>query len=261
MKLNELLSERMNIDWVPAWIQRSINNVEKYKNDLGWYTNFFKNLSNDQEFIQWKESNIKNPLEIKPRLKDAPDIPYAIMDAEHELFDQPIEHVITVDANVSRAPKDEKSTKSFVDRLSAVLTHELNHAHQQEKRMKGNDIDRLDTINDQLFKTPVPKAKTAAEQRFQYMLDIMETDAWLSQTAQEIKSQLGINALKNLNVIFNTAKKDTYTSVGGKIIDLRTLKTLYDALNHYEKYLKLPKETHWNKIKKELYGYISRSDK
>lgn len=261
MRIIDILTERMDISWVRPWIEKSINNIESYKNDIDWFSKFFKNLNSSAELTDWKENNIGHPLSIEPKLLDNPDVPYAVINAEHEMY-EPLEHVITVEVNVAQAPSDDKKIKTFIDRLSSVLIHELNHAHQRDQQLrKSKNTDDVFDIETTVWKKTPPKPLTKRDQYYIYMLDNMEKDAWVSQIASEIHNVLGKDSKENLNAILKQAQDREYVTLKNKIINVPNLKTLYDALNYYGRYLKVSKESAWQKVKKELYQYLSKYDK
>lgn len=262
MKIKELITERMETSWVRPWIGRAVSHIGAYKNDIEWFSKFFKNLNADQELAAWKEKNIQTALSIKPRLLDKSDVSYAVLNAEHEIFDDPLEHVITIEINVSQAPTDDKKSKTFVDRLSAVLIHELNHAHQREQQIKkSKDINSVFDIETTVWKKRPPKAVTKRDEYYIYMLDNLEKDAWVSQIASEIHSVLGDDSVKYINSIVRQAQREEYATIGNKIIQVPNLKIIYDAINYYGRFLKTSKEDAWNKVKKEIYKYLSNYNK
>jgi hypothetical protein len=262
MRAAQFIIERMETTWVRPWIDRAVSHIGSYKNDIEWFSKFFKNLNSDQELATWKEQNIQNKLTIKPKLLDKRDVSYAILNAEHEIFDDPLEHVITVEINVSQAPSDDKTTKTFIDRLSAVLIHELNHTHQREQQLKkSKDPEAVFDIETTIWKKKPPKPVTKRDEYYIYMLDNLEKDAWISQVASEIHSSLGNDSVKHINSILRQAQREEYATIGSKIIQVPNLKILYDAINYYGRYLKVSKEAAWNKIKKELYQYLSKYGK
>jgi len=261
MRINEVLLERMDISWIRPWIEKSVLGIDSYKNDIEWFSKFFKNLNRSEELKGWKEKNITNPLSIEPKLLDKPSVPYAVLNANHQMF-EPLEHVITIEVNVSQAPSDDKKTKMFIDRLSTVLIHELNHAHQRDRQLKKskNPDDVFDIETTVWRKTP-PTPVTKRDEYYMYMLDNMEKDAWVSQIAGEIHNILGKDSINYLNSILKQAQLQDYATVQNKIINVPNLKTLYDALNYYGRYLKVSKEKAWQKVKKELYQYLSKYGK
>lgn len=251
----------MDISWVRPWIDSSVSKIGSYKNDIEWFSKFFKNLNSSKELKKWKEETITNPLSIEPKLLEKPNVSYAILNAEHEMYD-PLEHVITVEVNVAQAPSDDKKIKAFIDRLSSVLIHELNHAHQRDQQLrKSKNSDDVFDIETTVWKKTPPKPLTKRDEYYIYMLDNMEKDAWVSQIASEIHNVLGNNSIKYLNTILKQAQMREYATVDSKIINVPNLKTLYDALNYYGRYLKVSKEAAWQKVKKELYQYLSKYGK
>lgn len=261
MRFREIILERMETSWVRPWIESSVSKIGSYKNDLEWFTKFFKNLNSSKQLKSWQTENIAHPVKITARLLDRPDLSYAVLNAEHRM-DDPLQHIITVEVNVSRAPIDDSRTKAFIDRLSSVLIHELNHAHQRDRQIrKSKDPENVFDLETTIWKKAPPDAITKRDQYYIYMLDNMEKDAWISQIASEIHNILGKDSLKYLNSILKQAQIQDYATVKNKIINIPNLKTLYDALNYYGRYLKVSKESAWQKVKKELYGYLSKYDK
>jgi hypothetical protein len=261
MRSFEFIIERMETAWVRPWIASSVSKIGTYKNDLEWFNKFFKNLNSSEELKNWKEQNISHPITIEPKFREQPEISYSVLNAEHEMYD-PLQHVITIEINVSQAPVDEKKSLAFIDRLSSVLIHELNHAHQRDQQIKkSKDPEDVFDIDTTVWKKAPPKPLNSRDKYYVYMLNNMERDAWISQIASEIHNILGDDSIKYINSIFKQAQINDYVTVKNKIINVPNLKTLYDAINYYGKYLKYGKDEAWNKVKKELYGYLSRYDK
>jgi hypothetical protein len=261
MRFKEIILERMDISWIRPWIASAVSKIGSYKNDLDWFEKFFKNLNSSKELKTWQKNNISHPVKINARLLDRPDLSYAVLNAEHQM-DEALKHIITVEINVSKAPSDEIKTKAFIDRLSSVLIHELNHTHQRDQQIKkSKDPEDIFDLETTIWKKAPPDALTKRDQYYIYILDNMEKDAWISQIASEIHNVLGDDSIKYLNSILRQAQLQDYVTIKSKIINIPNLKTLYDALNYYGSYLKVSKETAWQKVKKELYGYLSRYGK
>lgn len=261
MRFREIILERMEISWVRPWIESAVSKIGSYKNDLDWFRKFFKNLNSSDELKKWKEENISHPVIIKPRLLERPDLSYAVLNAAHQIED-PLHHQITVEVNVAQAPSDQTKTKSFIDRLSSVLIHELNHTHQRDQQLKkAKDPDDIFDIETTVWKKTPPTPLTKRDEYYIYMLDHMEKDAWISQIASEIHNVLGEDSIKYLNSILKQAQTQEYATVKNRIINVPNLKLLYDALNYYGRFLKITKEAAWQRVKKELYGYLSRYGK
>lgn len=262
MRANEFVFERMETSWVRPWISAAVAKIGSYNNDLDWYTKFFKNLNVSKELKQWKETALNRPLTIKPKLLDRPESQYSALEAEHEISGDPIQHLITVEVNVAHAPTDEKTTDNFVDRLSSLLIHELNHASQRSQQIKkSKSDDSVIDLETSVWKKKPPAALTKRDQYYLYTLDNMEKDAWISQIANDIHNKLGADSLKYLDNILKQSQRQDYAVIGSKIIQVPNLKALYDAINYYGRFLKYSKETAWNKIKKELYQYLSKYGK
>ncbi len=262
MRAKEFVMERMETSWVRPWIASSVTKIGNYKNDLEWYSKFFKNLNSSKELKQWTEKSLNRPLTIKPKLLDQPNNPLAALEAEHEISGDPIKHLITIEVNVAHAPTDEKTSTNFIDRLSSLLIHELNHASQRSGQIKkAKNDDSVYDIETSVWKTNPPKALTKRDEYYIYTLDNMERDAWISQIANDIYNKLGKDSLGNLNNILKQAQREDYVVIGSKIIQVPNLKALYDAINYYGRYLKYSKQDHWNKVKKELYSYLSKYGK
>lgn len=262
MRAKEFVTERMQTTWIRPWIASAVTKIGNYKNDLEWYNKFFKNLNASQELKQWKEQALNRPLTIKPKLLDQPNNPLSALEAEHEISGDPIKHTITIEVNVAHAPTDEKTSTNFIDRLSSLLIHELNHASQRTGQIKkSKNDDRVYDIETDVWKKLPPKALTKRDEYYLYMLNNMERDSWISQIANDIYNKLGENSLGNLNNVLKQAQKEEYAIIGGKIIQVPNLKTLWDAINYYGRFLKSSKEDTWNKVKKELYSYLSKYGK
>jgi len=256
VKIQEILTERMEIAWVRPWIDSAINNIDRYADDVDWYEQFFDNLNRSPELKAWKEKNIKNPLNLKPRIRSVPDHRYPLLDAEHSI--ETGSHEITIEVNSAYAPLDAKSQADFAKQLSDMLIHELNHAHQREQQLRQGDLYDIDTL---VWRKPPPDAKNERERYFQYMIDHMEQDSWISQIASYIHSRLGKDSLSQLNKIFTDVKKDQYVIIHKQILDLSHLKILYNGFQHYQDYLKHTVEDNWNQVKKRLYSYLKQYDK
>lgn len=259
MRATEFITERMVTNWITGWVDRSAPTVFPTSHDLEWYAQFFKMLNNDKAFKAWCKANIVGPVTIKPKLLDDPNQPLIVMDAEHVVSNQPIKHDIVTTINVNPEIENEKQMKQFVDKLSARLTHELNHAHQVSQQFKGgrNEDDVFDA-KEKIFSKPPPAPKNKQEEYYVYLLDSLEKDAWVSEIAQTLISKLGNDAIKDLENILKQATREDYAVVGSKIVQVPDLNGLYTAINYYGQYLKLGKEKTWNKIRKELYGYLTR---
>jgi len=262
MRAREFIIERFDISWIQPWIVRSAGSIKTYSNDADWYSRFFKNLSKDQEFVKWRDS-LKFPLKIQPKIKDDQTSTQSVLGGEHYTDDDPIQHIVSIEVNLARTPTDDKTFNVFLNRLSTTMAHELNHASQRDKQLrKFNDADQVfDLKSHSIFKNTPPEptgSNKQLESYYLYLLDHMETDAFVSGAAQEITNSLGSNSLKSLNHIFQAVKKDQYVTVAGKIINLPALKSLHDALGYYETYLKRNREYEWDRIKKRLYQYIKK---
>jgi len=262
MRAGEFIIERMETSWVRPWIAKAVSNIGSYNNDLDWYGKFFKNLNKSEELTKWREATLSRPLTIKPKLLDRPDSQYSALEAEHEISGDPIKHLITVEVNVAHAPTDEKTSNNFIDRLSSLLIHELNHASQRTQQIKKskNDQDVFDLETSVWKKTP-PKALTKRDQYYLYTLDNMEKDAWISQIANDIYNKFGKDSLGNLDNILRQAQRQDYATIGGKIVQVPNLNALYAAIEYYGRFLKYSKETAWNRVKKGLYQYLSKYGK
>lgn len=249
MRAREFLIERIDISWIPGWIDNAV--PDGIDDEIEWYQAFFRNLGKDQTFQRWKKANINNPLKIKAQLKDDPSNTRYVLGGDHEIYTDPNEHVIHVEVNVAPPLTTAQDINKFTTALSSVLTHELNHARQQDQR-----IDKDQDFYDISSKEELPEPTNRQEQNYQYVLDNLEIDAWLGQIAQELKSKLGDTAQSHLNTVFSSAPKTDNVVIDGRIIDISYLKNVYDALNYYEDYLKSSKEQMWNKVKKDLYKFL-----
>ena len=89
----------------------------------------------------------------------------------------------------------------------------------------------------------------------------MEKDAWISQIANDIYSKFGKESLGNLDNILKQSQRQDYAVIGGKILQVPNLNALYAAIEYYGRFLKYSKETAWNRVKKELYQYLSKYGK
>ena len=249
MKIKELLTERIDISWIRPWVDNALpkNNDDNVK----WYQDFFANLSKDQTFRHWKKENVKNPLKIKAKLYDEPETNQYILGGEHEVYNDPDEHIIHIEVNTALPLDNDNELSKFASSLSSVLTHELNHAKQQDQR-----IDKDQKFTDVSLKKNIPPPADSREKRYQYVLDNLEIDAWLGQIAQELKNKLGDKVTGNLGKIFSAARGSDTVVIDEKIIDIGYLKTVYDAINYYNEYLKNPKERVWRKMQKDLYKFL-----
>ena len=255
MKIKELLIERIDVSWITPWISRSVNAASFADDDVEWYSAFFKNLNQDSELQQWKEQ-IKLPLKIVSRIIDNPSNTKSMIGASHYITDDD-EHEIEVTVNASRAPDDDAARKKFIDQLTSIMVHELNHAHQREQQISSTgSVDLAYEIKTDLFKKQPPAPANEKEKYYLYLLDHMEQDAWLAQIATEIHQALGDDSLTNLNEIFQKVIKDQYLTISGKILDLKSLRALYLALDHYNGYLKQRVDRHWARVKKNVYDYL-----
>jgi hypothetical protein len=260
MKIREVITERIEISWIRPWIKSAVAAVDRYDDDIEWYERFFHNLNQSPELRAWREENIKNPLKLRPRIMALPGNKTPLINAEHSM--EGGEHQISIEVNSAYAPKDEKSQNAFVNKLAAMMVHELNHAHQREQQLQqtGSVSAALD-IDTTVWKKSPPEPRNEREEYYQYMIDHMEQDAWLSQIASEIEGKLGGDSLAQLNKIFTDVKKDPYVVIGKSILDLTALKMLYDGFQHYHKYLKRSVEDNWNRVKKSLYSYLQQLNK
>lgn len=257
MRAAEFLTERMNTTWVRSWVERSLPKSLPTSDPVNWFSKFFNSLNKDSEFKQWAEENIAGPVVIKPKLTDEEDISLTVMDARHIAYNTP-EHEIIVNINVAPELSDDRKISKVVDSLSGKLIHELNHAHQTSRRIDNSNSDDALEFNDRLFSQQPPKPRNETEKYYLYMIDSMEHDAWASEIAHNIKSALGNDAVKHLESIFKQAEKEDYAVIGSKIVQLDNLNGLLGAIRHYDKYLKLGKERLTQRIKREVYKYITQ---
>ena len=260
MRAVEFLSERMNTGWVRGWVQRSVPGQMPNSQHLDWYSDFFKNLSADKEFKAWVKANVVGKLSIRPKLVDDQEELMSILDAEHVTYEgKNVTHEIVTTINVAPTIENEKQMMNFVNRLSARFTHELNHAQQVSLQLKKSK-DQTATLDrsHSILKPNAPAPKTEREKYYQYLLDRLETDAWISEIAQDLIHDLGDQALPSLPNILKQAQREPYVVIKSKIVQVPALNALIAAINHYRGYLKYSKEQLYNKLQKELYGYLSR---
>lgn len=259
MRATEFITERMDISWIRNWVQRSAPaNMPSGKN-LEWFSKFFKALNSDPEFKKWAKENVNGPISIKHKLIDNPNISLSVIDAEHVVYDNPTTHQIVAGINVAPSIDNDKKLTDFINRMSARLTHELNHAHQVSQQL--NKTDNPDTVydrEDRVFKKEPPPPRNKTEEYYQYMLDHLEKDAWASEIAQDIKNVLGADSIKNLENVFKQAEKEDYAVIGSKILQVPNLNGLYSAIKFYGNFLKLGPIKTWQKVKKEIYRYIAQ---
>lgn len=262
MRLHEILTERAETSWVRPWIANAVAKIGNYKNDLEWYTKFFKNLNASKELAAWKEQHVNRKLVIKHKMLDRPDVSHSIINAEHEISGNPIVHVVTVEVNVAHAPTDEKTSKNFIDRLSSIMVHEFTHASQRTGQInKATDDDAVYDLNPGIWKRTPPEPNTDRDKYYMYMLNNMERDAWVAQIANDIHNAVGDKGIGFISSILKQAQREEYAVVGSKIIQIPNLNVLWNALNYYGRFLKVSKEDSWTKIKKELYKYLSNYNK
>ena len=262
MRSYEILKERTETSWIRPWIATAVAKIGNYKNDLEWYTKFFKNLNASKELAAWKEQHIDRKLSIKHKMLDRPDVAYSVINAEHEISGIPIEHTVTVEVNVAHAPTDEKTTKNFIDRLSSIMVHEFAHASQRTSQIKkATDDDSVYDIETDVWKKQPPVAHNERDKYYIYMLNNMERDAWVAQIANDIHNAVGDKGIGLIDNILKQAQRQDYAVVGSKIIQVPNLNVLWNALGYYGRFLKTSKEGSWNKIKKELYRYLSNYNK
>lgn len=258
MRAADFITERMSTGWVKSWVVRSIPKKPAGNDTVNWFGSFFKNLNKDPEFKKWAEDNITGSIVIKPKLTDDPEQSMSILDAEHVAYGEPTQHQIVTNINIAPPISDQKKIDALVNRLSARLTHELNHAHQITQRInKVGDADAYE-VGGTLFKKEPPKARNQAEEYYLYMLDSLEQDAWASEIAQDIKNSLGDQSIKNLDSILKQAEKEEYAVIGSKIIQLHNLNGLFDAIKYYGKFLKIGPDRMRRQIKKEIYKYLAQ---
>lgn len=259
MRVVEIITERMSISWVRPWVERSVPKNLPRNDTVDWFSKLFKSLNNDPEFKQWASENVVGPISIKPKLIEDPSVSMSVLDAEHVAYSNPAKHEIVTTVNIAPEITDNIKLTRIVNRLSARLTHELNHAHQVSGQFrKAKDQDAVFDYKDSVFSSEPPKPKNNTEDYYLYMLNSLEKDAWASEFAQDIKNSLGNDSAKNLNSIFKQIEKEEYAVIGSKIINLEGLNGLYSAIRYYNKYLKMGSVGTWQKVKKEIYGYITR---
>lgn len=262
MRLSEILTERTETSWVRPWIATAVAKIGNYKNDLEWYTKFFKNLNASKELAAWKEHNLNRKLVIKHKMLDRPDVSHSVINAEHEISGDPIVHAITVEVNVAHAPTDEKTSKNFIDRLSSIMVHEFAHASQRTGQInKSKSDDAVYDLETFVWKKQPPAPLTDRDKYYVYMLNNMERDAWVAQIANDIHNAVGDKGIGLIDNILKQAQREEYAVVGGKIIQVPNLNVLWNALGYYGRFLKTSREGSWNKIKKELYKYLSNYNK
>lgn len=257
MKAVEFITERMDTTWVRAWVERSTPKQIPSTDPVTWFDKLFKALNVDPTFKQWAKTNVVGPIVVKPRLTDDEDISLSVMDAKHTAYNTP-KHEVIVDINISPELSTEKQISGLINSLSGKLVHELNHAQQTSKRINKTDPDTALDLSDKLFSTRPPAPKNSTEKYYLYMIDSMEHDAWASEIAHNIKTALGNDATKHLETIFKQAEKENYAVVGSKIVQLDNLNGLLAAIRHYDRYLKLGKEKLYQRIKREVYKYITQ---
>jgi hypothetical protein len=251
------LTERISTSWVKSWVETSAPAIPPAGITVDWVGTLFKNLNKGKTFKDWAKQNVKGPITIKPRIVDDETSPYAILDAEHLVYEDPLKHEIISTINIG-ADLSDKKFQQFLDKLGSRLIHELNHAHQVSQQMGKNEVGAaLDLSNSPFSKQP-PDPKNANEEHFQYLLDNLERDAWVSEVANDIRNAVGDRALKVLNGVLQQVKTQEYAVIGPKIIQLPTLHHLYLATKYYGGYLKQGSAGTWQQVKKELYGYLSR---
>lgn len=252
------LTERINTSWVKTWVEVSAPPVPATGITVDWFSILFKNLNKGKAFKEWAKQNVKGPIVIKPRLVDDETNPNAILDAEHIVHEEPLKHEVISTVNVG-ADLSDKKLQQFLDKLGSRLIHELNHAHQVSQQMGKNDVGAaLDLTNSPFSKQPPAPKKNSNEEHFQYLLNNLERDAWVSEAANDIRNAVGDRALKVLNGVLQQVKNQEYAVIGSKIIQLPTLHHLYLATKYYGGYLKKGSAGTWQQVKKELYGYLSR---
>lgn len=257
MRSYEFIIERMSTDWVNSWVGASAPPLPVNGSSIEWYSKFFKNLNKGKAFKEWAKANVKGPITISPKFVDDSESSTSVLDAEHLVYESPLKHEIISTINVGMI-LDNSSLPKFLDKISSRLIHELNHAHQVSQQMNSNDVGTALDLSNSPFKKQPPPAKNENEKHFLYLLDNLESDAWVSEVANDIQNALGDKSLKVLNGILQQVKNEEYAVVGGKIVNLTVLHHLYLASNYYGGYLKLGSAGTWQKVKKELYGYLSR---
>jgi len=258
MRYHEFITERMSTGWVKPWVGSSMPPVAANGVNIEWYSKFFKNLNKGAAFKEWAKSNVNGPIVITPKFVDDSTASGAVLDAEHLLHEEPVKHEIVLTINVG-AEIDNSNLPKLVDKLGSRLVHELNHAHQVTQQMKTRSAGEIMDLSNSPFskQPPVPK-KNSNEEHFQYLLNNLERDAWVSEVATDIQNAVGDRALKVLNGVLQQVKNQEYAVIGPKIIQLPMLHHLYLATKYYGGYLKKGSAGTWQQIKKELYGYLSR---
>lgn len=259
MRAVDFITERMTTNWVRAWVVRSTPKKLPGNDTVNWFGSFFKKLNSDPEFKKWAEDNVSGSVTIKPKLVDNPEVSMSILDAEHVAIGEPTQHQIITNINVAPPIDDQTKIDRMVNRLSARLIHELNHAHQISQRIKKVGDDQAYDVGGTLFKTQPPKARNETEDYYLYMLDSLEQDAWASEIAADIENSVGVEiAVKNLDNILKQADKEEYAVVGSKIIQLHNLNGLFSAIKYYGKFLKVGPDKMRQKIKSEIYKYLTQ---
>ena len=259
MRSYEFIIERMDTDWVNSWVYASAPSLPKGGSNIEWYSKFFKNLNKGKAFKEWAKANVKGPITINPKLINDSEGSTSVLGAEHLVYESPLKHEIISTINVGVIlDKTNNSLPIFLDDISSRLVHELNHAQQVSQQMNNNDVGTALDLSNSPFKKQPPPAKNENEKHFLYLLDNLESDAWVSEIANDIRNELGDKSLDVLNGILQQIKNQEYALVGKKILNLPTLHHLYLASKHYGGYLKLGSAGTWQKVKKELYGYLSR---
>jgi hypothetical protein len=259
MRYYEIVTERMETTWVRPWVSAAVAKVGEYKNDIEWYQKFFKNLNAAKSLKQWRKENIKNPLTIESKLVNNQNSTVSIIDGSHIITSQPVKHKVYLTVNTAHAPLDEKSTATFIDRVSSFLVHELNHAYQAERQLTNlKDPDAVVNLDTTVWNGKPPTPLNDRDRYYVYMLNNIEKDAWTGQIANDIQNVLGKDSLKYLENILKQAKTQDYAVVKSRIIQIPGLFALYNAAKYYNTNLKGGTEAVWNKIKKELYRYLSK---
>lgn len=261
MRFDQFINERMDVTWVKLWIVNSVPRIQSQTKDVEWFSKFFKNLNQNNNFKQWKSENLKNNLTITPRLYKKPTYPSVIMNAEHYIGADSLDHYVEIEVNLSKIPKDNNDIDALIVGLNGILVHELNHAYQREKQLlKIGDMNKVAGLDTTVFLKKPPEPTNKTEKFYLYLLDELEKDAWVSQLSTEIYNKLGNSSIESLNLIFKQVTRDSYIVIDDKIINLKILKTLYDAVKYYGDYLKGGTAGSWNKIKKNLYTYLKQYD-
>jgi len=259
MRAEEFIIERINATWIRPWVARSVPGKMPTSGHTEWYSSFFKNLESDEEYRKWIKTNVSGPLVLKPRLLSDPYHELSVLNAEHLTYHRPIEHEIIIEINVLPTIDDQKKLDAFVDRLAARLTHELNHAQQVSVQFKATrKKSQVFKREHHIFKGTPPVPKNDTEKYFQYLLNNLERDAWVSEIAQDIKHKLGADSAKFLPVILNQAKNEDYALAGNKIVQIPALHTLYKAIQFYRGQLRYSGDELWRKLQTELYKYITQ---